>query len=84
MGRIIGACVAVALLVIFLFPFARDAYRRYEVENRLNAVMTDHDKEAFQAWSGDPRDFGRALYERCTLTNGPNAAICEPYRTAIQ
>jgi hypothetical protein len=84
MSRVIGYIFGVVILVAFFYPFARDAYRRYEVEHRLNQVMTDRDKEAFQAWNGSPEAFGRSLYTRCELANGPNSPICDPYRRAIE
>jgi hypothetical protein len=84
MFRIIGTVAALVLVVVLALPFARDAYQRYEVGHKLNAVMSDRDRAAFQAWNGDPKAFGRSLYERCELTNGPNAPACEPYRAAIE
>ena len=35
MTRILGSCAALALIVVLAFPFARDAYHRYEVARRL-------------------------------------------------
>ena len=84
MIRIIGTCAALALIVVLALPFARDAYRRYEVGQKLNHVMDEHDRAAFQAWNGDPKAFGRSLFDRCVLTNGQNAAACEPIRSASQ
>jgi hypothetical protein len=84
MVRIVGTGAALILVVVLALPFARDAYHRYEVAQRLNQVMDERDRAAFQAWNGDPRAFGRSLYERCELTNGQNAAACEPLRLASQ
>ena len=83
-GQDIGTFVALALVVVLALPFARDAYHRYEVAKRLDPLMDDRDRAAFRAWSGDAASFGRTLYERCELTNGPGSPTCEPYRLAIQ
>ena len=84
MVRILGTCVALALIVILAYPFVREAYHRYEVARRLEPLMDDRDRAAFRAWSGDATSFGRSLYERCELINGAGAPTCEPYRQAIQ
>jgi hypothetical protein len=84
MVRILGTCVALALIILLAFPFARDAYHRYAVAQRLKPLMTDHDLAAWRDWTGDAVSFGRSLYERCELIYGPGAAICEPYKSAIQ
>ena len=76
MVRILGTCAALALIIILAFPFARDAYHRYEVSRRLDPA----DRAAFQNWSGDPASFMRSLYERCELTNGPGAPACDAYK----
>jgi hypothetical protein len=84
MVRIMGTCVALGLIVLLAYPFARDAYHRYEVGQRLKPLMDERDQAAWRAWSGDPIAFGRTLYERCELTNGPGAPTCQPYKSAIQ
>lgn len=84
MVRILGTCVALTLIILLAFPFARDAYHRYEVAQRLKPLMTEHDLAAWRDWSGDAVSFGRSLYERCELINGQNAPTCEPYKSAIQ
>jgi hypothetical protein len=84
MIRIVGTVAALVLIVVLALPFARDAYRRYEIAHKLDQVMDERDRAAFQAWNGSPEAFGRSLYERCTLTNGPDAPQCEPYRSAIR
>jgi hypothetical protein len=84
MVRILGTCAALALIVILAFPFAREAYHRYEVARRLDPLMNEQDRAAFRAWSGDATSFGRSLYERCELTNGQGSPTCEPYKVAIQ
>ena len=82
MTRIITACIALAVLAIVAFPFARDAYNRHQVLNSLRPVMTAQDRLAFQSWNGDARSFARSLLNRCRLENGPDAAACEPYLIA--
>jgi hypothetical protein len=84
MTRILGTCFAVALILVMAYPFARDAYHRYQVAHRLDPLMSDSDRAAFRVWSGDAASFGRSLYERCELTNGPGSPTCEPYMRAIQ
>lgn len=84
MARILGTCVALTLIMLVAFPFARDAYHRYEVAQRLKPLMNEHDLAAWRDWSGDAVSFGRSLYERCELINGQNAPACEPYKSAIQ
>jgi hypothetical protein len=84
MVRFLGTCAALALITILAFPFARDAYHRYEVGKHLRPLMDDNDRAAFRAWSGDPAAFGRSLYERCELTNGQGSPNCEAYKLAIQ
>jgi hypothetical protein len=84
MLRILGTCAALALFVIFVLPFAIDAYHRHEVATRLNAVMDEHDRAAFREWQGDPVAFARTLYERCALTHGQDAPDCQPYKAAIK
>jgi hypothetical protein len=84
MVRVLGTGAALVLVVVLALPFARDAYRRYEVAQKLNNVMTDQDKAAFQAWNGDPKAFGRSLYERCMLAHPQSPTACEAYQSAIQ
>jgi hypothetical protein len=84
MRRIIAACVALLVLVLLAFPFARDAYNRHRVMTALRPVMTPQDRVAFQSWSGDAESFARSLLNRCRLENGPSAAACEPYRVAAK
>jgi len=76
MTRILGTCAAFALLAVLAYPFARDAYFRYEVAKRLDS----RDRVAFQNWSGDPALFLHSLYERCALTYGPGAPACDTYK----
>lgn len=84
MIRILGSCVALALIVFLAFPFVTDAYHRYEIGQRLKPLMDARDQAAWQAWSGDPAAFGRSLYERCELVNGPGSPACDPYKKAIE
>ncbi len=83
MTRIITACIALGALAILAFPFARDAYNRHQVLNRLRPVMTQQDRLAFQSWNGDASSFARSLLNRCQLENGPAASACEAYRVAV-
>jgi len=84
MTRIIGGFFALSLVVFFAYPFAHEAYHRYEVGRRLDTIMDERDRAAFRAWNGDAISFGQTLYDRCGRVNGPNAPSCEPYRRAIQ
>ncbi len=84
MVRILGTCAALALIILMAFPFARDAYHRYEVAQRLKPLMNEQDQAAFRDWNGDAVSFGRSLYERCELINGKNSTSCEAYKSAIQ
>jgi hypothetical protein len=84
MVRILGTVVAVALLMMVAFPFAREGYHRYQVAQRLRPLMNEHDQAAWRDWNGDAVSFGRSLYERCALMNGQGAQNCEGYRVAIQ
>jgi hypothetical protein len=84
MIKILGTVVALALIVFMAFPFARDAYHRYEVAQRLKPLMNDQDAAAFRDWTGDPASFGQRLYERCLLTYGEQAPNCNAYKVAMQ
>jgi len=83
MTRVLGTCVALVLAVVLAFPFARDAYHRYQVARQLEAVMDERDRAAFRDWAGDAASFGRSLFERCELVNGRGAPNCERYRIAL-
>jgi hypothetical protein len=82
--RILGTVVALVLVALVALPFARDAYHRYQVAQRLKPLMNEHDQAAWRDWTGDAVSFGRTLYARCQLTSGQNASNCEPYKVAIQ
>ena len=84
MGRILGSVIAIAILIVFAFPFAKDAYHRYEVSKRLDALMEERDRAAFRQWSGDAASFGRSLYERCEVVNGRDAPACDPIKAALR
>jgi hypothetical protein len=77
-------CVAVVLLVAMAYPFARDAYTRHRVMSKLDPVLSQQDRTAFQGWQGDAPSFARSLYARCELNRGQGAAACEPYRLAAE
>ena len=84
MVRFLGTAVALALIMLVALPFARDAYHRYEVAQRLKPLMNDHDLAAWRDWNGDAVSFGRSLLDRCELINGQGAPACEAYRSAVQ
>jgi hypothetical protein len=84
MPRVLGSIVALVLLCIVAYPFGRDAYHRYEVSRRLDAVMDQRDRAAFRDWNGDAASFGRSLFERCELLNGRGAENCQRYRLALE
>jgi len=84
MTRVLSIAVIVAIGVMFAMPFAREAYRRYQVSQRLDSVMDDRDRQAFSQWNGDAASFGRSLYERCVREQGQGASPCERYRFAFQ
>ena len=83
-SRILGSVIALSLIIVVAFPFARDAYHRYSVAQRLKPLMDERDQAAWRNWSGDAVSFGRSLYERCELINGQGAANCQAYKSAIQ
>jgi len=83
LARFIATCIALVLLIAFGYPFAQDAYHRYQVSRRLDAVMDSNDRAAFRQWNGDAASFAKALFERCELTNGRGAVQCERYRYAF-
>ncbi len=86
MGRVLGTCIALVLFVLLAYPFGRDAYHRYEVSRRLDAVMNDSDRAAFRNWNGDAASFSRALYDRCVREqqSGRAATNCDSYRIAFE
>ena len=84
MVRILGTCVALALIIFLAYPFANEAYRRYEVAQRLKPLMTEQDQAAWQNWNGDAVSFGRSLYARCELINGQGSPRCDAYKVAIE
>ena len=84
MLRILGILITLLLIVAIGYPFAQDAYRRYQVSQRLDSVMDSSDRAAFRQWNGDAASFAKALYERCEITNGRSAVQCERYRYALE
>jgi hypothetical protein len=84
MGRILGICVAVLLLIVLVYPFAQEAYHRYLVSERLKTVMTAQERVEFHNWNGDALSFAKRLYERCELTQGKGAIQCDRYRYAYE
>ena len=84
MVRILGTLAALALVMLVAFPFARDAYHRFEVAQRLKPLMNEADQAAWRDWTGDAVSFGRSLYGRCEVINGKDSPNCERYKSAIQ
>jgi len=84
MTRVILFCAAIILLVAMAYPFAHDAYTRHRVLAKLDPVLTQQDRTAFQGWQGDAVSFARSLYARCELNRGHGDAACEPYRVASE
>ncbi len=84
MLKILGTCVALLLIIAVGYPFAQDAYHRYQVSRRLDAVMDSNDRAAFQRWNGDAVSFAKTLYERCEITSGRGAVQCDRYRYAFE
>ena len=64
------------------FPLARDAYERNRVISKLDPVLTQQDRQAFQAWQGDALSFAKSLYAHCQITHVQDIKACEPYRVA--
>jgi hypothetical protein len=84
MLRVIGIVFGLLFLILVIYPFAQDAYQRYEVGQRLNAVMDTQERAEFRQWNGDAMSFARRLYDRCELTWGRSAVQCERYRSAFE
>ena len=84
MLRVLGILIGVVLIIAIGYPFAQDAYHRYQVSRRLDSVMDSLDRAAFRQWNGDAVSFAKTLYERCELTNGRGAIQCERYRYAFE
>ena len=84
MWKILGTLITLVVIIAVGYPFAQDAYHRYQVSRRLDSVMDSHDRAAFRQWNGDAASFAKTLYERCEITNGRGAVQCERYRYAMQ
>ena len=84
MWKILGILVALVVIIAIGYPFAQDAYHRYQVSRQLDQVMDSQDRAAFRQWNGDAASFAKTLYERCELTNGRGAAQCQRYRSVLQ
>lgn len=80
MARTLGIIVAILLIIVFVIPFARDAYQRHLVRERLVSIMTPQEHAAFDDWKGDATSFAKSLYNRCQLTHGQGAVQCDRYR----
>lgn len=84
MLKFLGTCVALLAIIAIGYPFAQDAYHRYQVSRQLYKVMDSQDRAAFRQWNGSANDFAKTLYERCELTNGKGAVQCVRYRSAFE
>ncbi len=84
MLRTIGLILGVILIIVFLVPFARDLYHRYQLGQQLNSVMDLRERVEFQQWGGSSQDFAKRLLDRCELSQGKGAVQCERYRSAIE
>jgi hypothetical protein len=84
MLKILGIAVALVLIIAIGYPFAQDAYHRYQISRQLDTVMDSRDRAAFRQWNGDAVSFAKTLYERCELTNGRGAVQCQRYRSAFE
>ena len=84
MLRILGICLVAVLIVAVAYPFAQDAYQRYQVSERLKSVMTTQERAEFRNWTGDAASFAKRLYDRCELNQGRGAVQCERYRFALE
>ena len=82
MAKTLGIIIAVLVLIVVAYPFARDAYERHLVRERLISVMTPQERVAFDNWQGDAKSFAQSLYNRCELAQGKGAVPCERYRYA--
>ena len=84
MWKILGTCIALVVIIAIGYPFAQDAYHRYQVSRQLDSVMDSNDRAAFRQWNGDAASFAKTLYERCELINGRGAPQCQRYRSAFE
>jgi hypothetical protein len=82
MLRLVLVGSAIVFVVAMAFPLARDAYERNRVISKLDPVLTQQDRQAFQAWQGDALSFAKSLYARCQIAHAPDTKACEPYRLA--
>lgn len=84
MTKILGTIVTLLILIVVVYPFAQDAYQRYQVAHRLDSVMSSQERAEFRNWSGDAVSFAENLYRRCELKQGQGAVPCERYRSALR
>ncbi len=71
-------CAALALLIVMAFPFAKEAYHRYEVSKRLGPVMTDRDRADFQQWNGNAQGFRAHAVRALPAAKGARRAGLRP------
>lgn len=83
MNRLLMSCVALGVVAVMAYPFARDAYNRYELMRRLSPVLSEQDRMAFRAWNGNAQEFVKALHARCEIMRGAGNPNCAPYRLAL-
>ena len=84
MVRILGTVIALALIAVVAFPFALDAYHRWEVARQLGPVMNERDRAELSQWNGSPSSFARAFCARYEQSNGRSVPACDPYKSAMQ
>lgn len=84
MTKTLGTIIALLLIIVLVYPFAQDAYQRYQVAHRLDAVMNTQERAEFRNWNGDAVSFAERLYKRCELTQGQGAVQCDRYRSALR
>ncbi len=84
MVRIVGTLIVLLVIILVVYPFAQDAYQRYEVEKHLKSVLSVQEREEFRNWNGDAISFAKSLYDRCELSQGQGAVQCERYRYAVK
>ena len=84
MSKFIGTLIVLILVAGVAYPFAQDAYQRYLVSSRLDAVLDARERAQFHDWKGDAASFARTLYDRCERTQGQGAVQCDRYRFAYE
>ena len=83
-AKFLGTCIALLLIIAIGYPFAQDAYHRYQVSRRLDASWIRTTAPRSANGTATPSSFAKTLYERCEITNGRGAVQCERYRYAFE